>query len=849
MTFLIKLRLIFFGLFYIGSLVAIAQPLTISGTVYDAETNEPLPFCTISLPDASHGIISSIDGRFSFKVMEKTDRIVVAFVGYEDQYVTVTHQEHTNLRIYMQPSVNELDEVVVSSKRKKIRKKENPAIALMRKVRATKKANEINAFNYLTYDVYQKTEIGTEVTDKLLEKKFVRKNQFILDYVDTLDFINKPVLPIFFRESISRKTQNRQKVTEVLLDRKTSNLFNFLDKEGIEHTIKKIYQEVNIYDSDIFLFAKQFTGPLSPIASELYYFTIKDTIQYKNRQCVKVQFDAKNVSNFTFDGELTIDIDSSYAVVHAELIIPYGINVNFVKEGKIINEFDFEPQLNKWLLSSNTIFATLGGKKEDKSSLYIRQVVSNSNYTTQKRKRPITKLSSDKSAKRNSLWNSFQNKPPLSQREEKIGDFIDQIHNTQSFKRFSQLAKSVLGGYIKIGGFSCGSINSFYSFNDTEGARIKIGGTTNEDFSQKVEFSGYTLYGVRDEEIKYSLTGKYSFGRGLGQFPLNEISISHQHVTAYPGFDIRFTDVDNAFLSIKRGENDKLVFISNYKVDYQLEFSNNFSFIFGLKHESIRPYGAFDRGIAENTIEILTSSAIDNTEIGIDIRYAPNQTFFQGFNRRRVIKNKYPIYTLGYKRGLKNLLGGGYNYDKFTVNVFKRFYMSIFGYSDVSVQGQRLIGQNLPYLLLDVPLANQTYFSNHHSFNMMSFMEFVTDRSISFSVNHFFEGVLLNRIPVMKKTAIRVVVGLKGMWGSIDSFNVPESNDQLPSFPINRQGEPYIYTLGTTPYLESSVGLYNIFKLIRLELVQRLTYNDLPDVPTFLGREGLGLRMGVKLDF
>ena len=45
-----------------------------------------------------------------------------------------------------------------------------------------------------------------------------------------------------------------------------------------------------------------------------------------------------------------------------------------------------------------------------------------------------------------------------------------------------------------------------------------------------------------------------------------------------------------------------------------------------------------------------------------------------------------------------------------------------------------------------------------------------------------------------------------------------------------RDGVPTSHVMGKTHYVEASVGIYNIFKLVHIEYVRRLTYTDIPGV-------------------
>jgi hypothetical protein len=51
------------------------------------------------------------------------------------------------------------------------------------------------------------------------------------------------------------------------------------------------------------------------------------------------------------------------------------------------------------------------------------------------------------------------------------------------------------------------------------------------------------------------------------------------------------------------------------------------------------------------------------------------------------------------------------------------------------------------------------------------------------------------------------------------------------------------FSLASKPYMEANVGIGNIFKLLRVDLVKRLTYLDNPDAPEW------GIRARARLDF
>ena len=132
----------------------------------------------------------------------------------------------------------------------------------------------------------------------------------------------------------------------------------------------------------------------------------------------------------------------------------------------------------------------------------------------------------------------------------------------------------------------------------------------------------------------------------------------------------------------------------------------------------------------------------------------------------------------------------------------------------------------------------------------MNFMEFMSDEFISLKVAHNFNGFILNKIPLIKHLKWREIVTAKVLYGRLTSKNNPDINPNVLLLPTNSDRVPITYTFDQKiPYLEMSVGVSNIFKVIRIDLLQRVTYLDNIDIGSTFGVKGLGIRAKGKIDF
>ncbi|MDG1260383.1 MAG: hypothetical protein P8O05_01380 [Flavobacteriales bacterium] len=137
----------------------------------------------------------------------------------------------------------------------------------------------------------------------------------------------------------------------------------------------------------------------------------------------------------------------------------------------------------------------------------------------------------------------------------------------------------------------------------------------------------------------------------------------------------------------------------------------------------------------------------------------------------------------------------------------------------------------LPFPLLQLHQGNETFFYDETAFNTMNFFEFVSDEWVSASITYHADGLFLNKIPLMRKLKWREVVSAKGVIGNFGADNYEELI--LP---------PETNTL-TKPYIEAALGVENIFKILRIDGLWRLSYLDNPDIVKF------GIRAKFQFDF
>jgi hypothetical protein len=409
----------------------------------------------------------------------------------------------------------------------------------------------------------------------------------------------------------------------------------------------------------------------------------------------------------------------------------------------------------------------------------------------------------------------------------------------KSFRRLVDWSTFLIAGYKQAGPVEIGPASTFYSFNPVEGFRLRFGGRTTTHFSTRYYSEAYAAYGFKDKRWKYFLSGTYSLNnKSVYGFPQHYLRVSYQKETQIPGQALQFVQEDNFLLSFKRGNNDKWLYNYNFRVNYLHELRNHLSYGLGFRWWEQFPAGSISY-VAKNgtdTIRSITTSSITG-----EIRWAPHEQFYIGKLYRVPIINKYPIIDFSWTSGFKNLFRGQYNYQNLDLNFYKRFYESFLGYTDITLDFGYVIGK-VPFPLLDIHHANQTYAYQLQSYNLMNFLEFVSDHYATVYIDHYFNGFFFNKIPLLKKLKWREVIEAKVLFGGVRDENNPNLNPQLVKYPLTN-GQTETYSLGRTPYVEAGFAIANIFKLVRVDFIKRFTYLNHPDIPTW------GIRVRSKFDF
>ena len=832
--------------------ISVNAQTIIKGFIKDEVTHQPMSFVSIYF-QGGKGATSNDDGSYSIETNNsKLTTLIYSYAGYKKITRKIIPSTEQTINIDLELA-NSLSDVVIKTKRGKYRNKDNPAVELIDKVIANKSKNQITAYDYVQYQQYEKLELSlSNKPEKIAKNRLFKNYKFILENVDTTSLEGKALIPVYLEEKLSqnyyRKDPQKNK-SYILANRKVS-YGEFFDENGITSYLKRLYADINIYDNNINILTTQFLSPIADLAPTFYRFFITDTVEEDGIKLARLSFMPRNTADLLFKGIIYVTLDGNYGVQKITMSVSKKANLNWTRDLRINQDFEKSPVDGRYHVIKSTMKAEFALRANAPGGVLGERTVSYKNFIANQPaadsvysgKDEVEELAAGSGT--DSFWIANRHQQ-LSSVEAKVYANIDSLKNMKSFKTTLTIATLIFSGYIRFGKVEIGNSNTFYAFDPVEGFRLKFGGRTTPLFSNHFYVEAYGAYGFKDKIYKYLLAGSYSFnGKSIYTYPLNYIKFSRQYEARIPGQELLFVSEDNFFLSFKRGKNDKWVYDDTYRIDYVTEFGKNFTYRMYYRHLKQTPGGSIvyekDSPAGTDVIPNIVTS-----EITAELRWAPHEQFYQGKNFRTPIINKYPIFTLRFQDGIKGLFKSQYNYQQVTLAIFKRFYLSQLGYTDFTLEGGNVFGQ-VPFPLLDIHRANQSYAYQLNAYNLMNFLEFVSDHYIAFNTDFYFNGFFFNKIPLLKKLKLREVASFKILYGGVRDENNPDKNSSVFRFPVDYStGVPVqtTYSLNKAPYIEASVGVANIFKLIRVDVVKRFSYLDHPFISTW------GIRTRVRADF
>lgn len=772
--------------------------------------------------------------------------VIALYLSITFSFLTVngqTPQIEVDTAIFLREA-RELQELLVRPGNEKYSRKNNPAVELIERIRREESNGDPRRLPNYSYDRYDKVTLG--LLD--ISEEDLKKHESLKTYLDTTPDGHRLMMKVLLNEKAasvlySGMGKDRKEVERGKTSHGVSEMF---DLGNIDVLLEDLLREVNIYDNDITLMSNRFPSPLSSLGNVHYRYFLSDTLDVGGTRCVQLTFMPRNPTDFAFSGNLYVEVgDTTGFIRKVSMKVPRTVNLNFVDNLLLEQTYEKDSSGKRHKVSdrlSLDICVIQGTQRFSaaRSSTYenFSDKVRTDLLKAYEKAGPYIEIGSPNDSNGDLL--TYMRRDNLSTAEANMDTFMADLRRYPFFYWAEKALVVLVTGYVKTGKrskFDFGPINTLISTNPIEKVRLRIGGMTTANLSPHWFARGYVAYGTHDRKWKYKGELEYSFNRKKyhsREFPVNSIRFTHMYDLDMIGQHYLFTNPDNVFLSLKRKKDMLVTYRHLTRMEYNIELTNCFSFSCWGEHirQDSSPWLPFITGDGRSV------PYYRRTSIGVSVRYAPGEKFIQEKDSRIAVNGDAPVILLSQEWGPKGLRGCHYSVCKTELSAWKRFWFSSFGYLDMLAKGG-IVWSQMPFPELLWPNANLSYTIQPESYSLMNPMEFAMDRYASCDLTYWGNGVIFNRIPVIRKAKFREVVGFKCLWGDLSSRNNPSHNPELFRFPADAN----VSIMGSTPYMELSAGIDNIFKILRVDYVWRLTYLKTP------GTDRSGLRVALHFKF
>jgi hypothetical protein len=818
--------------FYCISVSSIFGQFVIKGRVTDANNGDPIPFASVGLVGVNQGARTNFQGEFTLNSKFTADSLFTSFVGYKKRVKKITRGlAFQEINFQIEPSTLEMAEVKVYSG-------ENPAFKILRGVLQHKESNDRSKLTAYEYDSYSKMELDVDnISEKFKERRVMKDiAQAIKKFEEMAGEDGKLIIPTYLSESIGKfyYLENPKRKKEFIQKTNIKGV-GVSDGSFVSQLVGgNLVANYNFYQNYVPFFGKDFASPIGENWKAKYSYFLGDTVNVEGRVCYQLDFDPKNSADLVFRGQMWIDT-TSFALVQIDAVVDKGANLNFIERIKISQELE-QTSNGVWLPARTRFLIDLEEISQGSAGMLLKMYISNKDFVVNKPHEISfydvpSEVAQDATQPNAEFWKHARHEP-LSSYDYLAASLIDTVQNLPIVRTYVEVAELVLSGYRQFNGIEAGPYLTSFAINAVEGARFRLGFRTNANFDKKWIFRGNVGFGTKDLVPKYSLELNHLFSKKKWTIA----GLRHTYDVERVGLTPEYIGDNKLFYAFTRwGAFSGAFFRRETDAFFSSELAKAITLTTSLTTRSFDPLFHFQFRLNP---ELGRASAVqDNyqeTFATIELRFAKNVTFIMNGNERIALATKrFPMITLKYQHGFKGFLGGDFTYDRFTLKAYQTIRLGTLGRSDYTFTGG-YTPSNLPAPLLFPHLGNETFFFVRSAFSTMNYFEFVSDQFASIQYNHNFEGLLFNRIPLIKKLKWRLIGSANVLMGSQRSANREIMKEVDNPLRVKFEDRYSFDSLDPTkPFAEVGYGIDNIFKVFRLQAFHRLTYLDNPKAERF----------------
>ncbi len=793
------------------AMTSMAESIVVIGQVLSADDATPLEAAHVWFKGTDIGTTTNEDGFFLLRSDVPQRTLEVSVVGYRNREIKLDYGKDQMVEIFMREQANLLDEIILLPG-------ENPALEILRQVDAHRHENNPDNIKGLRTNKHSRTSLTlTDIKQKNLQRRiFSDLRSGTLTAEDST-----AILPVYLHEQQTDETRLPDSTVARTTFHRT-NAVSLIPEQQWQAIISTYTPKANFYKPYITLLNHNFMSPLAQQARSYYHFLLTDSTTLPGSKQYTIHFRPKNDKLPLLKGSMHID-SATYALTDINATAPYSVNVNYLNSFRIHHSFDtvggrYFYKDKTYSLGLGLTFApdsnrTFFGAMLDGQTRYTGTHPIADSLTTLPPPAYITPDSSDHSFER--LWRG-----------------IDTLNQSRIRRLAAWLVDIGFNQYLHLWKFDIGPLLNLYHYNRLEGHSPRLTLRTGQSFAKNFTVGGYFGYGTADRKYKYGGEMQWRFGPTRR----NTLSVFYDRKAVHNGFDDFYTLYnENKVEDIDHIANG-VMYLFDAPVPNEMALIEKLTLRYRYERKGFRLLTeAYGQKTFSNRFQpfIANGSLVDNfgsAGIRADFRLSWQQNILDNFFHPYYLSTNYPVIHLNAHAGVAGVDGTLYPFARFTV-VAKQHVPLFFGRLHYTAEAAAVVG-TVPYPLLFIPRGSRSWYYNHSDFMLMRQMEFLSDLYIGATIRYQTPGWLFNLIPGVKILNIRENIIFNIAYGSLR-----DTHRRILAMPS------FSRSLAAMPYIESGIGISNIFRILSIDSIWRLTYRDTPNATLW------GIRFRFDLDF
>lgn len=686
----------------------------IVGEIVNETTGEAIPNVNIHFRGTKIGTTSDENGSYVLRVdMTGKAQLVFSAVGYFTQRFDIEPGTMAGLQVSLREKVATLSEIVVAPN-------ENPALALLRQVRAHRAENDRTLHTENTSTVQrEQTLYVSHIQKRHLRRALWRSLQAGMMAQEDSTYI----LPLYketqtFRLSGHEMIPANDQRTQALILTST-DYSTLIGSEG----------NLNFYANSVSLMGHAFLSPLASGGNLYYryYLAGEDTIHFRTR----------NPFYATFNGEMVIDT-STFALKEIHAYVPAEVAVNYVNDIHVSQNLAPDGTISEEHISVLLDFTI---KTEKAGTVFPTLLLTTSLKNPNYQNNPITPT-------------NLNNQNPPSSATDTAFITLDSLPLIRTAKWIATIATT---GYIPTGtAVDIGHVQEILQVNKHEGVHVGLPFRTNEKMSEVVSLEASVGYGFKDRSVKGM--GRISVNLPTPRRHILQLEYNDHYVwSEVDDFDrllrensMGWGNMDFTAYAFEALHRDSLC-VNTAIRQRQIQFHWFGDWTPNLEtHAYIR--AGWQDGYAYQSLSTIA-------------RFSWGEKKYDGyFLRRYAYSNKYPVLYAGFETG--HWTDGLYAHLRLMLT--QHAHLGMGGTLTYALQGGAIFGQ-VPNTLLWQASANQGYAYDPYRFTMLHGNQLLADKYVTLQTGWNGQGILFNLIPGVRWLHLRELVEAKIAYGYLSS--------------------------------------------------------------------------------